>query len=83
MKSQFDELEHKRKPVGCVHDTADGYLIALLRSGFSHLELRSFFSIGGYGCNRLVQDVANPDLRAENRCLVLQNMLSLKMTRKT
>ena len=48
-----------------VHNTADGFLIALLRSGFSHLELRSFFSIGGYGCNRLVQEIANPDLRAE------------------
>ena len=69
MKAQYNDLVSNRQPAGCflvcVHDTADRFVIALLRAGFSHIELRSFFKLGEYKCNRLEQEVANPELRTQ------------------
>ena len=65
MKAQHNDLVSNREPVVCVHDTVDGFLIELLHPGFSHIKLRSFFKLGVYKCNRLEQEMANPELRTQ------------------
>ena len=63
MKAQHNDLVSNREPVVCVQDRADGFRIQILRAGFSHIELRSFFKLGVYKCNRLEQEMANPELK--------------------
>ena len=65
IKVKYNDLVSNRQPVSCVHNTADEFLIALLHAGFSHIKLRSFFKLGGYKCNGLEQEMANPELKTQ------------------
>ena len=64
-KQQFAELEKNRQPVGCVHDTSDGFLIAMIVKGLSQIEIRRFFKVGGYRYKRLCDEMKHPELRAQ------------------
>ena len=63
MLGTFRALEQNRKPVGCVHDTADGFLIAMTECGFSEIELRSWFKVGGHRVARLKAEMKDPTIR--------------------
>ena len=61
----FQELENNRKPVGCVHDTADGFIIAMIECGFSQIELWSWFKIGGFRVQRLKAEMKDPTFHSK------------------
>ena len=63
MLGTFRALEQNRKPVGCVHDTADGFLIAMIECGCSKIELRSWFKVGGHRVARLKAEMKDPTIR--------------------
>ena len=58
MLRTYRALVDNRKPVGCVHDTADGLLISLIQLGYSEW----FFNVGGYKLERIRKEMKDPAL---------------------
>jgi hypothetical protein len=65
VRDTFAALENHRKPVGCVHDTADGYIVSLINLNFSNREIRGLVGVGGSRTGRVRKELADPTLRAK------------------
>ena len=63
LRKTFADLEQNRRPQGCVHDTADGFLLSFLQLNYSQIELRAMFGIGGSRATRLQAELKDPALR--------------------
>ena len=58
----FRALEQHRKPIGCVHDTADGMIISFMELGYSNRELKQLFKVGGYRLEQIRKELKDPTL---------------------
>jgi hypothetical protein len=51
--------------VGCVSEAADGFIIYLVNSGWSHVEIKSSLGVSGVRMDRISAEIQKPALRSE------------------
>ena len=64
IRQTFEDLDRNQRPLGCPHDSGDGFITSFIAQKFSNLEIRVLFGIGGTRCQRLVKEFNDPALRS-------------------
>jgi hypothetical protein len=79
LRKTLRDLEQQRPAVGCVSEAADGFIISVVNSGWSHIEIKSSLGVSSVRMGRIAAEIKNQpcDLRNCNHILLVMLLVML------